>query len=119
MLGDTLTIAIDGANKVLARINQDNFGAQYLLLSPTEEFAVSIRHSKDKPRLNELDRDRHNVRLTHTIFGTAGAPNIVRETSVTLVGPRADDKAAFSKEVVGVGAYLSAVTTAKILGWES
>lgn len=119
MLGETLTLSIDGTNKVLSRINEENFSATYLLLTPTEEFTVVIKHAKDKPRMGEMPRDRHNVRLVHTVFAVAPALPVVREISTTIVGPRADDKTALAKEVVGMGAYLSLATTTKILGWES
>lgn len=119
MLGETQTIVIDGANKVLSRINQDNFGATYLLLEPTGEIQMQVRHNKEKSKLGQPARDRHNVRILQTIFGAAGAPDVVREISTTLVANRSDDRTAFSKVTTGVNTYMSAATVVKVLNWES
>ncbi len=48
MLANTLTLTVNSVAKVLTRINQDNYGSEYRLLSATERYTLKIRHQSQK-----------------------------------------------------------------------
>lgn len=50
--GATITVSYGGANKVLNRINQDNYGSEYYLREATIDYRMKIRHSKESPWLS-------------------------------------------------------------------
>jgi hypothetical protein len=68
------------ATKSLALINQDNGGSEYFLRETTQEFRCIIRHVKESLQANGQRFDRHHVDLTRTVFGTAGAPDVVQQS---------------------------------------
>lgn len=72
MFATTLTLTIDGVDKVLNRVNQDNGGSRYTMSSDTEFIEMQVRHSTDKVK-GQPDVQRHNVYLTRTIYATPTA----------------------------------------------
>lgn len=73
-----LVITVNAVAKNLPRINMDNYGSEYFLREATQSFRVKIRHSKEAVQKSGVQYDRHNVEITHTIFGTGGDPDSVR-----------------------------------------
>lgn len=79
--GATVTLTVNAVAKVLNRINQDNYGSEYSLLSATDSWNLKIRHSTDK-----LDSDgavmlRHNMYLEHITYPTS--TDLLKKESVT------------------------------------
>lgn len=87
----TLTIKINAVDKVLKRINQDNFTTRYYLHEATQEFTVNIRHSKESPQKNGALFDRHNVEIIQTVFATLTVPEITRSAYVVIRNSKSDD----------------------------
>lgn len=75
---DPVTITVNGSSKSLTRITQDNYGAEYQLLGTTEKFFLKFRHSKEAVKPGQRQMFRHNVELTHTVYGSGGAEDDVR-----------------------------------------
>lgn len=82
--GATITVTVNAVAKVLNRINQDNYGSEYWLKSNTDEYRMKIRHQKESPQADGRRFDRHNIELTHRVFATPTAAEIVRISSYTL-----------------------------------
>lgn len=117
---NTLTIKINAVDKILKRINQDNFATQYYLHEATEEFTINIRHSKESPQKDGTVFDRHNVELIHTVFATATAPAYTRVTYVVSRNTRADDFTAVGYDITGVADLLKvAGNVPDLLAWVS
>ncbi len=68
MFANTLTLTIDGVAKTLNRINQDNYGSEYLFRSATESIRMLIRHSVDRPAGDVINR--HNVYVEKIVYAT-------------------------------------------------
>lgn len=83
--------------KSLNLINQDNGGSEYLLREATQEFRVLIRHSKEKLQSNGIRMDRHNVDMTRTVYGVAGAPDTVQQVYLVYRLNYRDDTADAAK----------------------
>jgi hypothetical protein len=83
MFATTLTIAVDGVDKVLNRVNQDNQGSLYTLVSDTEEFSMQIRHSMDRAP-GKVNVRRHNVFVERTIYATPVAIEKYWSTTYTV-----------------------------------
>lgn len=87
----TITIKINAVDKILKRINQDNFTTRYYLHEATQEFTVNIRHSKESPQKNGTLFDRHNVEIIQTVFATDTSPEINRSVYVVIRNSKSDD----------------------------
>lgn len=82
--GSTITLTVNSVAKVLNRINQDNYGSEYYLRNgSTDSYRVQIRHSQESPLPDGHRNDRHNVTITHVVFGTAPAPDVTRQVTFT------------------------------------
>jgi hypothetical protein len=85
----TLTISVNAVNKVLKRINQDNYATRYFLHEATQNFTVNIRHSVETSNGSKVDR--HNVEIIQDVFATATAPAISRSAYFVLRNSGTDD----------------------------
>lgn len=119
MLGDTISITINSVAKVLSKINQDSYSAEYVLRSTTEEFRMKVRHSLEKPSLLTTGLDRHNVELTHTVYATATVPKIVRQVYGVIRNLASDDATQVGYLQVGLNGFMTAANVAKLYNWES
>lgn len=70
MFPSTITLTVNTVDKVLNRVNQDNYGSEYRFQSSTESYNLKIRHSEDSPDKDGLIMHRHNVFVEHIVFPT-------------------------------------------------
>lgn len=123
MLGDTLTMTLDGSGgtaKVTSKINQDGYAAEYLLKESTSQFRALVRHSKESVKANGVNYDRHNVLFEQYVYPTEAAPNgFTRQVSLTIRCQPEDTLA----DIVDLGEALtywaSDTILGKLVGWES
>jgi len=85
----TLTIKVNTVDKVLKRINQDNFATRYFLHESTQNFTVNIRHSVENSK--GLQFDRHNLEIIQEVFPTATAAGITRSAYFVLRNSKTDN----------------------------
>jgi hypothetical protein len=69
----TVTVTVNSIAKILNRIRDDGFSAEYLLREATGEFRLKVRHSEytDKTRAKVVNR--HNLELVQVVYPTGGA----------------------------------------------
>lgn len=117
---NTLTLSVNAVNKVLKRINQDQYSTQYYLHEALEEFTVNIRHSKESPQKDGTVYDRHNVELIHTVFATVSAPARTRVTYVVSRNTRDDDYTQVGYDIAAVADLIKASgNIPDLLAWVS
>jgi hypothetical protein len=110
MLANTLTVTIDTVDKVLFRVNQDNFGSQYQLKTAAESFILKIRNSTEKS--SGYGYDRHNVELSWLIYETDTTPE-QHYTALCTFRCRAigSDPAVSVDVMAGVNALVNSIAT--------
>lgn len=82
--GSTLTLTVNAVAKVLNRINQDNYGSEYSLVTNLDSWNLKIRHSTDKVDGDGMVMLRHNLYLEHITYATAVLPMYKESVTVTL-----------------------------------
>jgi|SwirhisoilCB3_FD_contig_31_5280814_length_416_multi_3_in_0_out_0_1 hypothetical protein len=118
--GSTLTVTVNAVAKVLNRINQDNYGSEYLLREALQEFRMKIRHSKESPKADGTVYDRHNVEFTHTIFATSTVPEYVRQSYIVVRNKYSDDLTQVGYGLAGFVDYVdNATVQGDLLTWQS
>lgn len=125
MLGDTLTITLDGSGgtaKVLPKINQDNYGAEYFLSETTVDWRAKVRHTRDNVKAGSQPFDRHTVTFIRYLKPTEANP-LGRQTEISFT--IRTDPNEIAADVVDVSEAMSfymvkagGIAT-KLLGWES
>lgn len=106
--GTTITITVNAVAKVLNRINQDNYGSEYSLLSDTDSWNLKIRHSTDTPDSDGVTMLRHNMYLEHVTYATSTDP-IKKETLTwTLRAGKYDGVTQIGYDAAGLVDYLAA-----------
>lgn len=117
MLGNTITVTLGGSGgteKVLNRIADDGYSAEYLLRESTQEFRVKVSHS------NSGSRERHFVEFKQTIYATsAEKADIVRTVSNVLLVKAGDVVADVTDLQEALAYFLTGVTTQNLMGWRS
>jgi hypothetical protein len=78
----TITITVNAVAKILNRINQDNYGSEYSLLTATDSWNLKIRHSTDTPDADGVTMLRHNLYLEHVTYPTGTEP--IHKETVTV-----------------------------------
>lgn len=86
MLANTLTLTVNSVAKVLTRINQDNYGSEYRLVSDTEKYTLKIRHTLGQKASGGRLFDQHNVLVEHVVFATLTTTEKTMTVSTTLRG---------------------------------
>jgi hypothetical protein len=118
--GSTITLSVNSVDKVLNRINQDNYGSEYYLRSSTDEYRCKIRHVKESPLADGRAFDRHSLEVTHTVFATSDAPEIKRIASSTFRILGNDDLTAAGYLTAAQINYVDSGTVqADLLTWQS
>lgn len=118
--GSTLTLTVNAVAKVLNRVNQDNYGSEYLLLATTEEYRVKIRHSKESPKADGAIFNRHNIEVTHTIFATSSAAEVVRQAYIVVRNKDGDDLTLIGYLLAAATTYFNNGTVqSDLLTWQS
>jgi hypothetical protein len=70
MFAATITLTLNSVAKVLNRVNQDNLGSTYTLVSATERFSMLIRHTTENSVNGAPKIDRHNIFVERWIYAT-------------------------------------------------
>lgn len=86
MLANTLTLTVNSVAKVLTRMNQDNYGSEYRLVSDTEKYTLKIRHQFGQKASGGRVFDTHNVVVEHVVFATPTTLAKTMTVSTTLRG---------------------------------
>lgn len=90
MFATTLSLTIGGVARVLNRVNQDNFGSQYLYEDAVETISLKIRHSVDTgvsstdPVSGKLPVKRHNLYVERRVYATPTASEKLFSATITL-----------------------------------
>lgn len=121
MFSDTITISINAVNKVLTRINQDNYSSEYYLRETTGEFRLRLRNSSysDKARGGRTVY-RHNAELVQTVFpAVAGDFPVINKMYGVFENENAVTTADAAKFSAGGFAFFSEANITKLLNFES
>lgn len=114
-----LVITYNAVAKNLPRINQDGYGSEYFLEEATQSFRVKIRHTKEGIRADGSQFDRHNVELTHTVFGTSGAPDSIRQTYVVIRNDKTGPATDLGYLQSALNGLLTSGFVADLRGWQN
>lgn len=114
MLANTLTLTIATVAKTLTRINQDNYGSEYRLVSASERITLKIRHSKNSS--NGVQFDQHNVMVEWTKIPAAPALPSTMTVSTTLRGQFGTDPAELDSLSDALGVLVAANLAAIVQG---
>lgn len=119
--GATLTVTVNAVAKVLNRINQDNYGSEYLLRSATDEYRVKIRHSKESAVAGKTQKDRHYVQIIHKVFAVVGvSPEIERDLYMVIRTEYNDNLTTYGYLFAGIIDYLDSNTVqGDLLTWQN
>lgn len=116
---NTLTITVGSTDKVLTRINQDNYSTQYYLREATQEFTVNIRHSQEALMADGTRFDRHNVEVINTVFATEVTPAKTRTCYSVFRNKRNDDYDAAEEMFSSMVGLLDPTVLDDLLSWKS
>ncbi len=114
MLANTLTLTINSVAKVLLRINQDNYGSEYRLVSASERITLKIRHSSQRTGNSQFDQ--HNVFVEWIKIPTAPALPVTMTASTTLRGQLGSDPAELDYLSDALGVLVAAQAAALVQG---
>lgn len=111
MLPSTITITIaPSQDRILQRVNQDNFGSEYQFSNATEAIVMKIRHSTDSVDSDGLVMKRHNVYFERIVFPTISTLLKKESYTATMRHDRYDDPAVVGLIAKGVNTWLNTST---------
>jgi hypothetical protein len=112
--GATITLTVNSVAKVLNRINQDNYGSEYSLISALDSWNLKIRHSTDKADADGMTMLRHNFYLEHITYPTSTLPMYKESVTYTARQGKYDGNVQVGYDAKAVLAYLSASSYAVV-----
>jgi hypothetical protein len=102
-----LTITINSVAMAMNRVNNDNFGSEWIYRSGIETLTMKIRHSTDAPlKTTGVTNLRHNVQVIHRVFATPTTKEFIRTWNYTIVVPDYDDPAVGLLDLTGIAAAI-------------
>lgn len=133
MIGDSVTVSQDSAlpwgqlplevsdDVTLAKVNQDNFGAEYRTMGTTGRMVLRIRNSVEPQTANRPVTNRHNVELTYIANGDPllGVPERAYVTYIIARFPPGGDMEIAKAIFEACTRSLTAAQLTKILNFES
>jgi hypothetical protein len=119
MIADPLVVTIAGAAKSLNKINQGDYGSEFLLRESLKEYRAKIRHSKTKPDVNGQSYDRHNFELTVTTFATSSAPENVQTFYFVMHALPANSDVELADAVMDLMIASSDALMKQMVAWQS
>jgi hypothetical protein len=121
MFADTLTIAFNGSDRVLTRVNFDNFTSQYRYRATNLTIDMAIRHNERLEKGKSVKTDRHNVEFiltTYTDVDGVLTPKTHKAFFVIEL-PASDGAAEVLDMSAALIAMLSDANVTKLVNWES
>lgn len=116
MFADPITITVATVDKILVRINQDQYSSEYLLRSTTDEYRLRIRNTSYLDRKRNVLVDRHNVEFSRTIFPVAPATlSTIRKVYTVIENQQGDDPTGSVHTARGLFDWLIASSNAAML----
>jgi len=116
-LTDPIALTYDGATVNLARINQDNYGAEYYAESGTRRLTLAVKHTipgKGKPGESHLVRlDVEHYDAQGLLLRTASAWTVIRTDHGI------QDQTMSEKSTAALVALLTAGNITKVVGRQS
>lgn len=114
MFSNTITLTINAVDRVMTRVNQDNYGSEYQFRSGTEKLNMKIRHSVDSTGGQKFNR--HNVYTEWTIFATPTTLQRVFTYTFTVRELEGSDPEDLEDLALGVNALLTALVSGIVIG---
>lgn len=116
MFANTLTLTINAVDKVLKRLNQDNYGSHYRFTSGDgqEIIELRIRHTVDTTADGPIDR--HNMYIERTILATPTTAKQYWSDTRTLRALRGSSVDSLLHLSVGVSTLQASVDQDLVLG---
>lgn len=119
-IANPLVVTVNSVAKNLPKINQDNYGSEYFLRESTQEFRVTIRHAQENAQKDGSQLDRHNVKLTQTIYATvAGEPDDVLETYAVIRMAKDGDVTKLGYLQAALNGLLTSGMVSDLVGWQN
>lgn len=84
MFTEPIVLPHADGNQSLRRINNDNYGSEYLKKNTLDEYQMKIRHSTMTDKASGQVYDRHNVEVTQVIYATSTVAEYHRKVSLTI-----------------------------------
>lgn len=116
MFANTLTITIDGVANTLTRVNQDNYGSEYVKKTSTDIMVLRFRNSVENTKDNSSSADRHNMFFEHRVFATTLVPEKYYTMSAVMRIRDGSDPVYLDKLAAGFITLLSAQKAGMIAG---
>ncbi|DAD52080.1 TPA_asm: coat protein [ssRNA phage Zoerhiza.4_11] len=118
-LANPAVITINSVAYDLPKINQDNYGSEYLYRGTTFEVRLKIRHSKEAVKAGTTPMMRHNVDIVQTVYATVDTPIITREAYLVIRGEYNDADLNVSYVTQGLVDFITDAHILDILAWQS
>lgn len=117
MIGDTIALTYNAGTVNLARINQDNYGAEYFGTSGNDRFTLNVKHTipaRGKPGESHLARlDVEHYDAAGVLLRTASVWTAIRTDNGIQNNPSSE------LATKALTAFLSAATITKLVNRES
>jgi hypothetical protein len=107
-----MTFDVNSVSLTLNRINQDQYGSEYLFRNSTDEYRVRVKHVQQKAKGVLPKRERHTFELSQVTFATDTTEERLRkcyfaleqdfnDLNTTIPQAAADALLATSNELIG------------------
>lgn len=118
MLGETISITLNGVSTTLNRIREQDYSAEYFARTATFEMTMRVRHQREAVKANQPAFERHHVDLTYVVYDAINGDKTYQSYTVIRLQKGASPDTAEHTAAALCG-FLSAANVDKIVGWQS
>lgn len=118
-IANPLVLPLSTGNVSCAKINQDNYTSTYRFNDATNEYRVTIRHTKTGGKNGSPAYDRHNVEVVRTVYAAGAVPEYYQKFYFVIEQLPSDPSIVLADGISDLVIAAANAFPVSLMNWES
>jgi hypothetical protein len=113
-----IVYSFDGSNVSLDKINNDNYGSEYLKVQSSQEYRSKVRHSR-RTASDGTRIDRHNIELVRTKYAAGSNPEADIKAYIVIEHNVGEDAAQVAIISDALTSFVTTTVAEDLVNWNN